>query len=382
MVRTRCTPAEYRVMIGCDILSMAGEIARDSLPNTATRIHLISNPTVFEIYGKAVETSLRRSRFSVESFLIGDGERFKTFTTLSRILGSLSDNRHERSDGVLALGGGVVGDLAGFASGVYLRGIPFINAPTTLLAQIDASVGGKTGINLAGGKNLVGVFHQPAVVIADLGTLSTLPSRELVSGCYEMIKQAAIANLSLFNRTSNVVKNLRSGKTTVRSSEMQRLVAKHCRFKASIVADDEREGLLKVDTRSRKVLNFGHTFAHALETVTNYRRFRHGEAVGIGMIVAATLSNKMGLLRATEKELLVRTINFCGPLPTTRGIDVNAVLLAIGRDKKTIGGEAHWVLLEQIGVPRIVKASKIPLPLLRRSVKEALATVAKQRSEL
>ena len=341
---------------------------------------VVSNPTVFSLYGGTVEASLRRAGFRVARFLVGDGERYKTMTTLRKIIRSLRDGRYERTDGVLALGGGVVGDLAGFAAGIYLRGVPFVNAPTSLLAQIDSSVGGKTGVNLSIGKNLVGAFHQPAVVITDLTTLSTLPLRELASGSCEMVKQAAVVNKRLLKQTTNVLQGLRSGTTTLRSSAMKLLVLEHCKFKASIVANDEREEPQRVDNRSRKILNFGHTFAHALETVTNYRRFRHGEAVGIGIKVAATISNKMSLLPTEEKELLIQAVNLCGSLPHTRGVDIDAVLSSVSRDKKSTGGETNWVLLENIGRPRIVKESSIPRQLLRTSVEEALAITTDLRS--
>ena len=379
-VRTRSRAIQYKMVVDCDVLPLIGEIAREYLSSSGHRVLVVSNPTVFGLYGQTVETGLKKAGFSVAKFLVGDGERFKTLTTFRKIVRSLSDNSYERSDGVLALGGGVVGDLAGFAAGVYLRGIPFLNVPTSLLAQIDSSVGGKTGVNLISGKNLLGVFHQPVAVIADLATLRTLPRREFVSGSCEMVKQAAVANKKLFKQTSDVLQALRSGTATVCSSPMKHLVAEHCRFKASIVANDEREEHQRNDNRSRKILNFGHTFAHALEAVTKYRRFLHGEAVGIGVVVAATISNNMSLLTTREKELLVDAVDLCGPLPNTRGVDIDAVLSSVGRDKKTTGGETHWVLLQHIGHPQIVKASSIPRQLLRTSVEEALAIATDLRS--
>src|SRR5689334_2746163 len=193
-----------------------------------------------------------------------EGERYKSFRSLEKAVTFLSENRFERDDLVLALGGGVVGDLAGFAAAVYLRGLSLAQVPTTLLSQIDSSVGGKTGINLPTGKNLVGAFHQPASVFIDTETLVSLPSRELVSGFCEMTKQALISDQSLFETTVNVLQKGAGQRDVLVSPEFENLIAAHCGFKASIVVNDERESTSRSDTRSRRVLNFGHTTAHAL----------------------------------------------------------------------------------------------------------------------
>ena len=370
-VRTKARPHEYEIVIGRGILSDAGRIARDCLGDQAQRIALISNTKVFSLYGVTVTQSLKASGFSSWPLAISDGERHKSLRTVEQVLGFLSEAGLERSDGVVALGGGVVGDVTGFAAAAYLRGVPFIQIPTTLLAQIDSSVGGKTGVNLPTGKNLVGSFHQPAAVLLDIETLTTLPARELVAGWCECIKQGAVSGRKLFKQTTDFLKEFSSQKVLI-STQLEELIASHCAFKASIVAADEREDPARRDRRSRRILNFGHTIAHALEAVTNYRRLRHGEAVGHGMLVAGQLSKNLGLLEASELELLRQAVTLCGPLPSARDLDERAVIGAIARDKKRTAGHVQWVLLERIGHPRIVDGKEISPQLLRKSVREAL----------
>jgi 3-dehydroquinate synthase len=367
-VSTKARQHEYEITIGRGILSSAGEVARGSLGKQAQRLALISNKRVFSLYGPAVVWSLRAYGFSVSHWLMGDGERHKSISTADRALRFLSQSRLERSDGVVALGGGVVGDLAGFAAAVYLRGIPFIQIPTTLLAQIDSSVGGKTGVNLPAGKNLVGSFHQPCAVIVDIETLTTLPARELVAGWCETVKQGAVGSRKLFKQTTDFLGSVNSQKALL-SSQLEKLIASHCAFKASIVEADEREAVTRRDHRSRRILNFGHTIAHALEAVTEYRRFRHGEAVGHGMLVAGELSKNMGLLDESELELLRHGVGLCGPLPPVNDLNAGAITNAIARDKKVAGGHVQWVLLERIGRPRVVDGKEIDPRLVSRSLR-------------
>src|SRR6266550_2075918 len=281
-VRTKARPRDYEIRIGRGILSEAGLVARSCLGSQSRRVAIISNDKVFSLYGTAVLQSLKASGFAVHPWLIDDGERHKSLRAVEKVLGFLSDAGIERSDGVLALGGGIVGDVVGFAAAIYLRGVPFIQVPTTLLAQIDSSVGGKTGVNLPAGKNLVGSFHQPAAVVVDIETLASLPARELVAGFCECVKQGTVSSPNLFKQTTGFLKDFNSQGALI-TTQLAQLIASHCAFKASIVAADEREELTRRDARSRRILNFGHTIAHALEAVTKYRQFRHGEAVGHGM---------------------------------------------------------------------------------------------------
>jgi 3-dehydroquinate synthase len=370
-VRTKERQHKYEIQIGRGILTEAGNIARDCFGRRAQRIALISNPKVFSLYGSAVRRSLREKGFSVSHSLIGDGERHKSVRTAEKVLRFLNETRIERSDGVVALGGGVVGDLAGFAAAVYLRGVPFVQIPTTLLAQIDSSVGGKTGVNLPAGKNLIGCFHQPSAVIVDVETLTTLPPRELVAGWCETIKQGAVGSRKLFKQTTDFLRLLNS-KSALISSQLEDLIASHCSFKAAIVASDEHEDIARRDYRSRRILNFGHTIGHALEAVTSYRRFRHGEAVGHGILVAGGLSKNLGLLHQSELELLSEAVRLCGPLPSASDLDENAIANAIRLDKKSAGGHVQWVVLERIGRARIVDGKEISPLLVRQSLRDAL----------
>lgn len=370
-VHTKGQDHKYEIRIGRGILSEAGRVARDCFGKPAQRIAIVSNPTVFSLYGSEVRKSLEASGFSVSHWLIGDGERNKSIRTVERILRFLNETRIQRSDGVVALGGGVVGDLAGFAAAIYLRGVPFVQIPTTLLAQIDSSVGGKTGVNLPAGKNLIGSFHQPSAVILDVETIATLPSRELVAGWCETIKQGAVGSRKLFDQTTNLLR-LFDSKQVLISSQLEELIASHCAFKASIVAADEREDIARRDHRSRRILNFGHTIGHALEAVTNYRRFRHGEAVGHGIMVAGELSKNLGLLEQSELESLRLGVKLCGPLPSAIDLDMKAVTNAIKLDKKSAGGHVQWVLLERIGRARIVDGKEISPSVVRQSLHDAL----------
>ncbi|HEV2885187.1 MAG TPA: 3-dehydroquinate synthase [Pyrinomonadaceae bacterium] len=370
-VRTRSRASAYEIKIGCGILADTGKIARHSFGQPAHRVALISNKKVFSLYGLSVVRSLEANGFAVSQSLIPDGERYKTLESLARVVEFLSRERLSRSDGVVALGGGVVGDLAGFAAAIYLRGIPYINIPTTLLAQIDSSIGGKTGVNVPAGKNLIGSFHQPAAVITDVETLRTLPPRELTAGWCETVKQAAVASRKLFKQTTDCLISPNS-KTIKTPEQLVELIASHCAFKSSIVEGDEREAAAGAGPQSRRILNFGHTIGHALESVTRYKRFRHGEAVGHGVLVAGELSKNLGLLAESELKLLRNAVGRCGPLPPVTDLAPDAILNAIGSDKKRVGENVQWVLLERIGKPRIVDGKEIDPKLIKRSLSSIL----------
>ena len=237
---------QYEIIIGDDLLSSLGEEARRALPEAARRVALISNEKVFSLYGETAGKSLRRAGFAPAHWLMRDGERHKNLGALERALEFLSRAGLERSDAVVALGGGVVGDLAGFAAAVYLRGIPFLQVPTTLLAQIDASVGGKTAVNLGAGKNLVGAFHQPRAVLIDTRTLTTLPRRELTAGWCEAVKQGAAGSRSLFDKTYHYLSRM-GPKISTTDAHLEELISAQCAFKAGIVRGDEREDMTRTD---------------------------------------------------------------------------------------------------------------------------------------
>jgi 3-dehydroquinate synthase len=375
----------YRVEIGAGALASLGQAARASLPKEARKVALVSNARVFGLYGARAVASLRAAGFEVSHWLMGEGERFKTMRTAERVLQFLSEAGLERSDAVVALGGGVVGDVAGFAAALYLRGVAFVQAPTTLLAQIDSSVGGKTGVNTSAGKNLVGAFHQPSAVVVDTATLKTLPRRELTAGWCEAVKQGAVGDRRLFERTKRFLteesrrnSNRPAAAGVIESDagrdvELAHIIAAQCAFKARVVAGDERESLGRNDARSRKILNFGHTVGHALEAVTNYRRFRHGEAVGYGCLAAGEISKRLGLLGPSELESLREAVALAGRLPRAADLDAETIGRVLRKDKKAVGGSVRWVLLEGLGRARVVDGREVPARVLHASIRSALA---------
>jgi 3-dehydroquinate synthase len=362
------TGQAYDVTIGGGLLARSGRWARAALGRDARQVSIVSNPTVFELYGYSVQKSLRTAGFKVSNFLMKDGERFKTLRTAEQILRSFSEHGLTRADAVVALGGGVVGDVASFAASTFLRGVPVLQMPTTLLAMADSSVGGKTGVNTAFGKNLVGTFHQPSGVLIDTEVLRTLPSREFASGLCEMIKLASIAGPALLSATCELLSG--SSPAVPIGDDLADLIAENVRFKASIVAGDARESPHNRRPSSRKILNFGHTFAHALEKVTEYKRFRHGEAVGHGILFAGELSKSLALCREKDVDLLYDVVHRVGTLPTLAGIDEQKVLEALSFDKKMTADGLEMVLLRGIGRPVIF--TDIPPSTLRRVLKNFL----------
>jgi len=375
----------YDIEIGAGALERLGEVSRGALSPHARRIVVISNRRVFDLYGADAVRALRSAGFNVAHWLMGDGERHKSLLTAGRSLGFLAETELERSDAVMALGGGVVGDLAGFVAAVYLRGVAFIQVPTTLLAQIDSSVGGKTAVNTPAGKNMIGAFHQPRTVVVDVRTLRTLPAREMTAGWCEAIKQGAVGGLKLFNQTCRFLAAWKrfsgahhEAKTGADAQVVEverglaKLIAAQCAFKARIVAGDEREEEGRTDYRSRRVLNFGHTIGHALESATAYKRFRHGEAVGYGMLAAAEISVRLGLIEASALESLRAAVHLAGRLPRADDLDHESILRLLRLDKKVVGGHVQWVLLERLGGARIVSGSEIPTRVVRDSITAAL----------
>jgi 3-dehydroquinate synthase len=378
-VRVPAPKTNYEIIIGSTLIANAGEHLRSALGPAARRAAVISNSRVFNLFGDPLVRALRRSGFDTSVWLMKEGEPHKSIRFFEQAITFLSKEGLERSDVVVALGGGVVGDLAGFAAATYLRGVAFIQVPTTLLAQIDASVGGKVGINIPAGKNMVGAFHQPKLVLVDTDTLRTLPRRELTSGWCEAVKQGAVGDRKLFDRTVRLLKMERPASGALdgaamyaESPDLAATIAAHCRFKAGIVAGDERESMGRGDARSRKILNFGHTTAHALETVTKYRRFRHGEAVGYGMLVAAEISKSLGMLPVDALQSLRGGVRACGPLPAANDIEIDHLIAAMKSDKKSVSGSLKWVLLEAIGKARIVDGREIAPRLLRNVLRNGL----------
>ena len=303
------------------------------------RRFIVSNPTVWRFHGESFP-----GLTAEEPILIPDGERHKHLQTVSRIYDSLIRARADRASAIVAIGGGVVGDTAGFAAATYLRGVPVVQVPTTLLAQVDSAIGGKVGVNHALGKNLIGAFHQPALVAIDTSLLATLPRREFRAGLYEVIKYGVIDSRGLFDRVGGSLKALFSRD----EAALLPVIKESCDIKTRVVETDEREHGL------RRILNFGHTAGHALEAVTKYKRFLHGEAVAYGMLVAAELGVARGLMPAADRDAIATVIAKMGPLPAIADIPVPEVLEAIGHDKKVIQGRLHYVLPKAIGACEVV----------------------------
>jgi 3-dehydroquinate synthase len=298
------------------------------------RRFIVSNPTVWRLHGEVFG-----SLTSEEPILIPDGERFKQVPTVGRIYDALIRASADRATTIVAIGGGVVGDIAGFAAATYLRGVPVVQVPTTLLAQVDSAIGGKVGVNHALGKNLIGAYHQPAAVIVDPQLLASLPRREFRAGLYEVVKYGVIASRPLFERVSSGLTQLFARDSSI----LLPVIAECCQIKGRVVEEDERE------SGPRRALNFGHTLGHALEAVTKYRRFRHGEAVGYGMLAAANLSVARGVMPPADRDALASVIAKMGPLPAVADLSAQQAVDTIARDKKVIAGKLHFVLPLAIG---------------------------------
>ena len=324
----------YPIQVGHGLLNERDLIGRH-VP--ARDVLIVSNTTVAPLYLEALESALR-SRRTVAT-LLPDGESYKTLDTVARILDVLVANRFGRDCVVVALGGGVVGDMAGFAASVYQRGVPFVQVPTTLLAQVDSAVGGKTGVNHPGGKNLIGAFHQPLVVLADTATLATLPPRELRAGLAEVVKYGLIRDAAFFDWLESHADALLAGEREA----LAYVILRSCQIKAEIVGRDELEH------GERALLNFGHTFGHAIESATGYGRWLHGEAVAAGMVMAARMSRESGWIDAASLARITTLIERMG-LPT-RLADVSAqtMLQGMRMDKKVLEGKIRLVLLRAIG---------------------------------
>jgi 3-dehydroquinate synthase len=326
----------YPIHIGAGLLADASLFAPYA---KGKRVAVVTNPVVAPLHLDGVQRALQEAGAQVVPVLIEDGEPAKSWTSLDRVIDALLAARLGRDSLIVALGGGVVGDLAGFAAAVYQRGMPFIQVPTTLLAQVDSSVGGKTAINHPRGKNMVGAFHQPLAVIADVATLDTLPDRELRAGIAEVIKHGLILDLQFLEWLEASIDKLLARNRAA----LAHAVRRSCELKAQVVAADERE------TGLRAILNFGHTFGHAIEAGVGYGEWLHGEAVATGMVMAAELSARAGTLRREDAERVKALIVRAG-LPV-RGPKLSAdrYLELMQVDKKTSGGKLRFILLDGIG---------------------------------
>jgi 3-dehydroquinate synthase len=339
------------------VVSGAGAIRRAAQEIAAfgrfSSVHVVSSPKVWRAVGKTVQSGLRLSKGS-SIHLFDDAESAKNLRSVEHVTRSLCRAGADRQSLVVAVGGGVVGDVAGFAASAFLRGVKLVHIPTTLVSQVDSSIGGKTGVNLPEGKNMVGSFYPPRLVLTDPELLRSLSDREFHGGLAEVIKHAIIADAEMFAiLEKDLDKVLRRDRRALAS-----LIPRNVEIKARVVSRDERESGL------REILNFGHTFAHALESVTKYRRYQHGEAVAWGMMAAAFLGHELGLTRANDVSRIVALIRRLGPLPPWPRVPAAALLRAMRSDKKTRGGVLRFVLSPRIGEARSYDA--VPLHVVER----------------
>jgi 3-dehydroquinate synthase len=338
-VKVELADRSYDILIGRDLLVELG--ARCRKLGLGSRCAIITDSNVARHYGKETQQSLESAGFQTTLITIPPGEKSKSLKYLGECYDAMARHRIERKSFVVALGGGVVGDLAGFVAASYLRGIPFVQIPTTLLAQVDSSVGGKTGINLKAGKNLVGAFYQPRLVLCDLATLDSLPEREFRAGLAEVIKYGIIYDAPFFRRLEQQMQSALDRDPAV----LGKIVARCCSIKADVVSQDETEGGL------RAILNFGHTIGHAIEATAGYGKYLHGEAISIGQVLAARLSQKVLGLQVAEVERIRALLDRAG-LPTEARFSTNQkqkLMAAMKLDKKVSGGEIKFVLARRIG---------------------------------
>ena len=352
-VDVRTPSHSYPIYIEHGLTAQLGRLIESSAK--PSRQFFVSSPLVWKFHGRTMAKAVPKT----ETILLPDGEKYKQLATASRAYESLIKLEADRGAGIIAVGGGVIGDMAGFVAATYLRGIRLIQVPTTLLAQVDSAIGGKVGVNHPLGKNLIGAFHQPSLVAIDPALLDTLPRREFRAGLYEVIKYGVTSSAGLFDRVTR-------DRTAIFAHEpaaLMPVIAESCRIKAAVVSADEREA------GPRRILNFGHTAGHAIEAVTKYKRYRHGEAIAYGMLVAAELALARGALAERDRKALVDLIAGLGPLPAIADVRTADIFEAMRRDKKVVSGRLHFVLPTAIGATAIVD------DITDKEMKEALKRV-------
>ncbi len=359
-ILVRLGERSYRILIGAGTIEKTGEFL--SRFHAGGDIVVITNAAVKRRFGGRLLGSLRRRSFSVRFECIPDSEKSKSLAVVSSLLSALGRYDRKRRLLIVALGGGVVGDVAGFVASVYKRGIPYVHIPTTLLSQIDSSIGGKTGVDLASGKNLVGSFYQPKLVVTDTGVLSTLSLRQVRAGLAEAIKYACIGDYALFRYLEGHIRGLLGREPQALAEVVRRCSA----IKSSIVSRDERE------TKGvRTILNFGHTFGHAIEAASGYTRYNHGEAIAVGMLIASGISVRLGTLSQDSFARIEGLIAQAGLPVGVKGISAAQLFAAFDRDKKFRGGRNRLVLLSAIGKAYVREG--VPALCIRQSVMTRLS---------
>lgn len=337
-VRVNLGARSYNIYIGSGVLARLGGWARECADGD--KALLVSNRQVLALYGPIVGSSLAESGYQVASAEIGDGEKYKSLATLESLYDQAYSAGLDRHSPIIALGGGVVGDVAGLVAATYLRGVPFVQVPTSLLAQVDSSVGGKVAVNHPRGKNIIGAFYQPTLVVADMLTLRTLPPREIRCALAELIKYGIIGSAGFFNWLEDNIDKLLS----LDEGALVYAVAAACKSKAQVVEEDETE------QGRRAILNLGHTVGHAIETLSGYRVYCHGEAVAIGIAAAVKLAEEMGLLPVDQARRIIALLNRAGlPVSIPPSLDGNQMIAAMRRDKKAHDGKLTFVLPMAIG---------------------------------
>jgi len=350
----RKTVRSYDIHVGHDIMDRAGLLLAKN--NWASRYVIISDSRVASLYGEEILGLLRRMDLKVDLIEFPEGEASKTICTCLEVMEKMAALGADRTSAIIALGGGVTGDVAGFTASIFMRGIPSIQIPTTLLAQVDSSIGGKTGVDTAAGKNFIGTFHQPKAVFSDISFLKTLPEAEIQNGLAEIVKYGIIESPEILDLLDEQAASLMRRDAAF----LESLVVKCCRIKKGIIELDEK------DTGLRRILNFGHTVGHAVEAESGYS-LSHGDAVAIGMTAAVCISARMQYLPAEDRERilsLMRKLGLADRVP--RGMDVEGVLSRLKRDKKKQGSAVHFVLLKRPGMPFM--NGGVPAPLIRETI--------------
>jgi 3-dehydroquinate synthase len=350
------------VLVERGLLLSAASALRDVIP-ADSRVFALTSPRIRKLWGATLRQSFSRAGRKLEILEMPDGERSKKLSQLEKLAAKLVKRGADRRSVILALGGGVVGDVGGFLASVFMRGVPMVQIPTTLLAQVDSAIGGKTGVNLAVGKNLIGTFHQPLAVLVDPDVLATLPEREYRSGLFEAMKYGVIRDPAIFE----LMESERDALLCRDGALLEKLIAECIRVKADVVGADERE------SGERRILNFGHTIGHALEAETGYRKLLHGEAVGWGMIAAALIGYALDVTDSLTAQRIIAMVLAYGPLPKFKA-QSRRILKRLLADKKTVGGVPHFVLATRIGAVDVAK--DVPQRVILHAIEEtkSLAT--------
>ncbi len=355
ITRVNLKDRSYNIVVGNNIIAGIGGYLKKL--GIGCDAYVITNPVIKRKYGRALQNSLKKSGFNVRFRLVAGTEKSKSIGSSSSVIKGLAGFDKKRRIFIIAFGGGVVGDLAGFVASIYKRGVPFVQVPTTLLAQVDSAIGGKTAVDLCEGKNLVGAFYQPRLVLSDTAFLKSLDRRQASCGLAEVIKYAVIKDPRLFVYLEKHYKDLLG----LKPAALEYVVSRCSRIKAGIVQRDEKEKL-----GLRTILNFGHTIGHAIEAAAGYRNYNHGEAIALGMVAALEISRRSGLIDGALCEKIERLIDKAGLPVKLKGVSLQAVINAHYRDKKFLGGKNRFVLLKGIGRTKIVQ--DVPVNLIKRAI--------------